>query len=323
MIIKVSNKGYKVKPTKEQMAWEVVPTLKNNKGSNVVIPMLASLLEKGHSVILAEFKEIGNIDKKNIEKIELLALDVDSKETPITLHEMKALVFNKIGVLPCIEYRTFSDVNYTKFRLIYKFEEPITSEVYEELYKALKWKLGKYIDQQTGNPNRIWAGTNKPVQVNYDSVDFNFASIVKLITNYRKSLERKKVEVKKAIKGNNSNLNGKYIKKEYKKELCEMLKEEVDLKEFIEKHLGGDWKQRGDSWISKCVFPSHTGDRDSSSLSVKGKIYNCFSHCGTGDLFTAAEEIYRTKDFSLLVFNVANEYNIRINEEMLGDLKNE
>lgn len=327
MIVKVSNKGYKVKPDTKMMAWEVTPSLKNSKGVNITIPSLANYIEKGFSVVLAEFNEVGNIDKSNIKQIELIAMDIDSKENPINMLDMKSLVFNKIGIIPCIEYRTFSDTNFTKFRLIYKLEQPITYEVYEELYKALKWKLGKYIDTQTSNPNRIWAGTNKTVQINYDSVDFGFSKIVKLINSYRKAEERKKekkkVEFKKATIGNNSDLHGKYIRKEYKQEVSDMLREYIELKEYIEKHFGGDFKPTSKGYKSRCCLPHHTGDRSGENLTITGKTYRCWSCCGGGDLYSVARMVCNTEDFSLLSFELAKEYNVVIDEKMLGVLRNE
>lgn len=315
MIVKISNKGYKVKPNKDDMI-SITWNIKQSRGVEVTIPSLAHYIEKGHSVILADFKERGNINKDNIQSIELLALDID--DCGVNMLDMKAIIFKKLGITPVIEYRTFSDVDLTKFRLIYKLENPINHEVYEKLYKAIKWKLGKYIDNQTSNANRIWAGTNKSVQVNSESKDISIKLILDLIKNNEKAERRRKVQITREITQGSNETGGKYIKSEYKREIKEMLKENINLKDYIQKHFGGNFDSRGKS---TCCLPTHTGDGSGKNLSIKGKMYTCFSCCGSGDLFTIAELVYNTNDFSLLCFNIAEEYGIKIDDDMLGNLK--
>lgn len=323
MKIKISNKGYAVKPSGEEIG-KITNEMKFNNHVELNFEQLRRYLSKGYSVLLAQFKEKGSIKLENIEQIECLALDIDSKENPITLMEMESLVYKKIGILPIIKYRTFSDVDFTRFRLIYKFEEAIDAESYQLLYKAIRWKLGKFIDNQTINPNRIWAGTNKEVALNDLYIEFKTSEMIKLINNYMKAEKRKKqnVKVNKAIIGSNQNLEG-FIKTQYKQEVKELLKSNIDLKEYIERHYGGYWKRKGDSWVSKCCLPHHAGDRSGESLSIKGDMYNCFSHCGGGDLFTVAKMVYNTNDFSEIVFNLAKEYSIYINDEYIGGFRNE
>lgn len=325
MKIKISNKGYSGKPDIKEMA-KITNDMKYNQCVEVNFEQLRMYLSKGYSVLLASFKEKGNIHIDNIEQIECLALDIDSKENPINMFEMESLVYKKIGIIPIIKYPTFSDKNLTRFRLIYKFEEPIDAESYKLLYSALKWKLGKYIDNQTVNPNRIWAGTNKKVELNELFVEFKTNNMIRLINKYNESLKRKqkkqKTLFKKAVIDNSQNLKG-FIKSDYKDEVKGLLKSNIDLKEYIEKHYGGNWKRKGSSWISKCCLPHHAGDRSGDSLSVKGTMYNCFSHCGGGDLFTIAKMVYNTNDFSEIVFNLAKEYSIHINREYIGVFKNE
>lgn len=323
MKIKISNKGYETKPSGEEIG-KITNEMKYSNHVEVGFEQLRKYLSLGYSVLLAEFKEKGNIKLENIEQIECLALDIDSKDNPITLLDMESLVYKKIGIMPIIKYRTFSDTDFTRFRLIYKFEEPIDAESYKLLYSAIRWKLGKYIDNQTVNPNRIWAGTNKEVDLNDLYIEFKTNDMIKLINNYLKAEKRKKKSkpVNKAIIDKSQKLEG-FIKTQHKQEVKELLKGNIDLKEYIEKHFGGSWKKKGDSWISKCCLPHHAGDRSGESLSIKGEMYNCFSHCGGGDLFTVATMVYNTSDFSEIVFNLAKEYSIHIDKEYIGGFKNE
>lgn len=323
MKIKISNRGYETKPSSEEIG-KITNEMKYSNHVEVGFEQLRKYLSLGYSVLLAEFKEKGNIKLENIEQIECLALDIDSKDNPITLLDMESLVYKKLGIMPIIKYRTFSDTDFTRFRLIYKFEEPIDAESYKLLYSAIRWKLGKYIDNQTVNPNRIWAGTNKEVDLNDLYIEFKTNDMIKLINNYLKAEKRKKKSkpVNKAIIDNSQKLEG-FIKTQYKQEIKELLKSNIDLKEYIEKHFGGSWKRKGDSWISRCCLPHHAGDRSGESLSIKGEMYNCFSHCGGGDLFTVATMVYNTSDFSEIVFNLAKEYSIHINKEYIRGFKNE
>lgn len=323
MKIKISNRGYETKPSGEEIG-KITNEMKYSNHVEVGFEQLRKYLSLGYSVLLAEFKEKGNIKSENIEQIECLALDIDSKDNPITLLDMESLVYKKLGIMPIIKYRTFSDTDFTRFRLIYKFEEPIDAESYKLLYSAIRWKLGKYIDNQAVNPNRIWAGTNKEVDLNDLYIEFKTNDMIKLINNYLKAEKRKKKSkpVNKAIIDSSQKLEG-FIKTQYKQEVKELLKSNIDLKEYIEKHFGGSWKRKGDSWISRCCLPHHAGDRSGESLSIKGEMYNCFSHCGGGDLFTIATMVYNTSDFSEIVFNLAKEYSIHIDKEYIGGFKNE
>lgn len=322
MKIKISNRGYETKPSGEEIG-KITNEMKYSNHVEVGFEQLRKYLSLGYSVLLAEFKEKGNIKLENIEQIECLALDIDSKDNPITLLDMESLVYKKLGIMPIIKYRTFSDTDFTRFRLIYKFEEPIDAESYKLLYSAIRWKLGKYIDNQTVNPNRIWAGTNKEVDLNDLYIEFKINDMIKLINNYLKAEKRKKKSkpVNKAMIDSSQKLEG-FIKTQHKQGVKELLKSNIDLKEYIEKHFGGSWKKKGDSWISKCCLPHHAGDRSGESLSIKGEMYNCFSHCGGGDLFTIAATVYNTSDFSEIVFNLAKEYSIHIDKEYIGGFKN-
>ncbi len=326
MKIKISPKGYKVKPDGKEIG-NMTIAMKKQGNKNVTYEQLADYLQKGHAVILAEFKESCNdIKEESIKKIECIALDIDSKENKITMHDMTKELYEKLGIYPIIQYATFSDTDYTRFRLIYKLEQAIDVETYKLLYKALQWKYNKYLDQATSNANRIWQGTNKKVYYSEQNLEIKTSTIIKLITSYEKSLKRKQNKIKKIkveeYRGNLENINA-FIKKEYKEIAREYIVQNIDLKEFIEKHFGGDFKNKNGNWVSYCPLPHHTGDRtNTTAFSIKdNKFYKCFTHCGCGNVITLAKMVYNTNDSSEVIFSLAKEYNLNIPEEWIRRIK--
>lgn len=160
--IKISKKAYKKKPDADDIK-EITWHMKNSECKSVNYKELAIILEQGYSVLLADFKELGNIKEDNIQSLSCIALDIDSKENKITMFEMISKINSALSFYPILSYCTFSDKEFTKFRLIYRLENAVDVEIYRRLYLALQWKFKKYLDPATKNANRIWAGTNKSV----------------------------------------------------------------------------------------------------------------------------------------------------------------
>lgn len=319
--IKVSQKGYKIKPTATDMI-DITMGMKNYPCIYVDYREIKEYLKRGHSVLLAEFQEDSkDIFESSINCLECIALDVDSKENEITLFEMVALVNKKLGVYPVIEYPTFSDTNYTKFRLIYRLESPIDVETYKLLYKALQWKFNKYLDQATSNANRIWAGTNKEVTYRENDIPISCTLIVKLINAYQSKLKRDNKAKQKVIEKGYTQYDGEdYIKPQYKEECLNRLISSISLKDFIQKHLGGEFKYMNGNYIGRCVL--HGGDNKGALVINDEKgIYTCFTHCGTGNLISVAKKVYGITNFSKVAFMLAQEYNLSIPEEWIRRVK--
>lgn len=323
--IKHSKLAYKEKPTSEDMR-KISYDIKNMNSVKIDYKILGEVLEIGHSVLLAKYKNNSeSILEENIEFLECIALDIDSKENKITLFEMQALIFKKFGVLPVLAYQTFSDVDFTKFRLIYRFEQAVDVEVYRKFYEALQWKLKKYLDQATKNANRIWAGTNKKVIYNEKDIAFNFPILIKLINSHKAALERKnKKTIIKKQEGYIEFKDEDYIKPEYKEEVLKYIIDNTDLLAFIQKHFGGNFKEKTNQYISSCCLPCHKGDRSNKEAFVifkNSKTYRCFSHCGTGNIFTIAKIVYGIDNFSQLAFKLADEFGIVIDESCIRRIK--
>ena len=321
MKIKISPKGYKIKPDGKEIGSMTI-AMKKQGNKNVTYEQLAEYLQKGHAVILAEFKESCNdIKEESIKRIECIALDIDSKENKITMHDMTKELYEKLGIYPIIQYATFSDTDYTRFRLIYKLEQAIDVETYKLLYKALQWKYNKYLDQATSNANRIWQGTNKKVYYSEQNLEIKTSTIIKLITAYEKSLKRKQNKKAEKIKEGYTKYDGKdYIRPEYKKQCCDSILESISLVDFIEKHFGGDFRLINGNYVGRCVL--HGGDNKNALVINESKhIYTCFTHCGTGNLYTLAKMVYKEENFSALSFLLADEYNLKINEEWIRRIK--
>ncbi|WBK39628.1 hypothetical protein CB452P1_000044 [Clostridium phage CB452P1] len=317
--IKVSEKAYKEKPTPEDMKHIFYSYLKDSSNKEVTYEELAVLLEQGHSVTLADYKTgCNSIKEEYIQSISCIALDVDGKENKINIHEMVGLIYKKFGMLPIIKYCTFSDTDNTRFRLIYRFEDKIDIEVYKSFYIALQWKLNKYIDQQTKNANRSWAGTNKKVEYCDNDIPFSFAIIVKLIHAYNSKLKREAEKNKIEFKGkcNNEFTTESYIKTEYKEDVIKFLIQNIDLRDFITSHFSWKYKRNGDNLVGPCFF--HGGDNQ-GALVVSKTIYTCFTRCGTGNVITAARKAYGIEHFSTVAFRLCQEYNLTIPEEFIKE----
>lgn len=320
MRIKISSKGYKEKPGADEIK-KITWQMKNSECKSVSFQSLSKYIANGHSVLLAEFKELGNINEDNIISLSCIALDIDSKENEITMYEMISKINNLLNVYPVISYCTFSDKNYTKFRLIYELEHKVDVETYRMLYLALQWKFKKYLDPATKNANRIWAGTNKSVHFNEQAQPISFRTMIKLIKAYDSSVKRKANKEAKALKQkyNNQNIsnnfsNTSYIKPEYKKDVLNLLIDNIDLREFIPKHLGGSYKRNGEALTGACVL--HGGDNETALVINKNR-YTCFTHCGCGNIITAARKIYNIENFSEVAFKLLDEHNLNIPESYI------
>lgn len=316
MKIKITTSAFQNKPGPEQMkkvCWE----LKNNASVETDFLNLKKIIEEGHSFILAEFKKRGNISCENIRCIEAIALDIDSKEHEISMHEMIDYVYKKIGVIPVLYYRTFSDQNCTKFRLIYKCEA-VDAEAYKAIYEALAWKF-KYIDKQAKNPNRIWAGTNKEVFYNAEANTFDFEKMVQITQKYKRHKNRiAKEEERKRKIFDSIKYENKKVEISDIRELSDYIIENISLIDYIKKHFGGNFKKVNGGWQGACSL--HGGD-NASALFVGSRIYTCYTHCGTGNVITLAKIVYNTDNFVEAVLNLIKEYNLECNliEERYGE----
>lgn len=324
MKIKVSTIGYKNKPSANDIG-KITNEFKYGNDKEVNYKELAELIKNGHSVLLADFKNnCCSIKEEFINHLECIALDIDSKENKITMYEMITLIYKKFGIYPVIEYCTFSDVDYSKFRLIYRLEDKVDVETYKTLYRALQWKFNKYLDPATKNANRIWAGTNKEVHYRENDRPITFQLLIKLIGAYENKLKRDaKRKEKEMVKYKNTDniytfSNKSYIKPEYKKEISDYLIDNISLIDFIRKYFGGYFKKNGNNWVGACSL--HGGD-NKTSLVVSDRIYTCFTHCGTGNLFTLAKKVYREDNFSNLVFKLASDYNLIIPKEYIREVE--
>lgn len=315
MKIKVSEKAYKTKPSTNDLKEITCHFHKDISTKELNYKQMSELIRSGHSCIFAEFKRgSNNIKSKNITSIDCIALDIDSKENPITMYEMIAIIYKKIGAYPTINYRTFSDVNYTRFRLIYALEFPIDIEVYKQFYKALQWKF-KQLDQQTGNTNRIWAGTNKKVEYNPGANEITFANMLKLLSAYDSAMKRKEKKTIKIKVNEYKEINQEcYIHSDYKEEVINMLIKNINLVDFITKEFGGSFKRNGDSFIGKCCL--HDGDNP-TALKISKDIYTCFTKCGTGNIITVARKSWNIDNFSEIALKLAKMYNLEIQEKYL------
>lgn len=318
MKIKYTTTGYKVKPNERQFSM-ITNELKNAAPKEIDFKELCKIIRCGKSFILANFLDgAKGITKDLIKDIPAIGLDIDSKENPIKLHDLVLNIKEKFNVLPVIAYRTFSDINDTRFRLIYQFEEAITEQEYQLVYKGFMAVYGQYLDGQTCNCNRAWAGTNKKVFLfSKDNVITN--EIKENIKSLVKKKEDKKFNIKNSnpIKFDNEILNRVYIKGEYKDQICDIICNSIDIKEFIIDKFGGNFNERNNRAVGCCSL--HGGDNQ-GALVIYGdtNTFRCYTHCGSGNVVTVAHKAYNTNDFSSIVFQLINDYGISIPSESIG-----
>lgn len=322
LYIKKSQQGYNEKPSSNEIM-KISFFLKSNDSTIISYNGLKDIIEEGYSFTIGKYKRGSNsINEIDIEYIEAIALDIDSKVNEINMFEMQSLLYKKLGVIPIISYPTFSDENLTKFRLIYRFENPVDTETYRKFYEALCWKFKKYLDVATKNPNRIWAGTNKKVFYNEKDLPIKLPHIIKIINAHSRAeqYKNKKVKIEK-IKSYKKFENEDYIKTEYKEEVINLIINSIDLKNFITEKLGGNFREKGNKYTSYCPLDSHGGDRTNKDAFVIFKdtnTYRCFTHCGTGNIFTVAKMVYKIDNFSQLALKLAEEYGVGIKEEYIA-----
>lgn len=315
LYIKYSKTAYKEKPTINDM-YKITYDLKSYDSTIISYKDLKTILEEGHSILLAKFKRGSkSIMEEDIEYINCIALDIDSKVNKINLYEMQTLIYKKLGIMPIISYPTFSDTDLTKFRLIYRFVNPVDVETFRLFYEAISWKFKKYIDLATKNANRIWAGTNKTVNYFEKDLPITLPTILKLINAYsiaRNKEQKKDIIVKKNTYEEYKDLD--YIKSEYKEEVIRLIIDNIKLIDFIKDKFGGNFKEISNRYIGKCCL--HGGD-NKNALVITGKTYRCYTKCGTGNIFTVAKQFYGINNFSQLAFKLANDYGISIPEEYI------
>lgn len=316
--IKCTKKGYTKKVSRDEYMQQTKDLKRCDSDILVTREKLAQLLQKGYAVILAEFNKYNSINIDNIKGVQLLALDVD-EATKITMKNMIKKIEEELNITPVIAYCTFSDVDNTRFRLIYRLTKRLTSKAYTDMYREFIKRYGEYIDHQPINPNRIWQGTNKKVYVNNQDKPIN----EDLIKEFINSTRQKNVQVVsykpkniKRIEFNNDILNKIYIDPGYKKEIVDIIQNSINIYDFIKDNFGGSFVQRGSRWVGCC--PLHSGDNKTAfSIFINTNTYSCFTHCGTGNVITLAYKLYNTNDFSSVVLQLIQDYNISIPEKAI------
>lgn len=308
MLFKRDIISYKTKAKSEEIA-KIQTRLKNMNQIQLTIEELKNTIERGSSFYLAQFKENGSVSLDNTLGTEYIALDIDNKEHVVFLEDAIELVKSNFNSTPVIAYFTFSSTaSMPKFRLIYKLDKFITPDEFRRLYNVLILTINKdheIIDNQTTNCNRLWSGTNKTTIVYDDSIALN---VDEVISKLPKTSEKKKAP--KIDKDTSSFKYGNYYIKD-KKAMMEQLKNEIDIKNYLETHFGVRIKN------NRCACPIHGGD-NKSALAIYNDTCHCFTHCGTMNIVTLAREYYHINDFNEVALRLIQEHNIMINENSIG-----
>ena len=309
MLFKRDAIRYKQKPNSSDIA-NIQMRLKNMNQIQLTIDELKNTIERGSSFYLAQFKENGSVSIDNTLGTEYIGIDCDNKEQIITLEEVIDLIKSEFNATPILSYFTFSSTKeLQKYRLIYQLDRFIDAANFKKLYNSLILTLNKkyeIIDVQASNCNRLWSGTNKAATVYDDSIPFNTSEIISRLPK----ISEKKKAPKKDIDTSCYNFKGMYINKQYTKYITQKLKDEIDIKDYLETHFNVQFKN------NRCACPVHNGN-NKSAFTVYNNTCHCFTRCGSLDIIDLAKEYYHINDFNEIVFRLLDEYRIPIDEKAI------
>lgn len=309
MFFKADKIQYKQKPKSEDIA-RIQARLKNMPQIELTIDELARTIARGSSFYLCQFKENGKLSIDNVSGSSYIGIDIDNKEHITTLEEAIELTKTEFQALPLLSYHTFSSSSdVPKFRIIYELDKFIDATDFRKLYNSLILTINKdheVIDSQASNINRLWSGTNKKVTVYENSIPFSTSEV---ISRLPKVSEKKKAP-KKDIDTSSYKYSNRYYIKD-KKTIMNQLKNEIDIKDYLETHFNVQIKN------NRCACPIH-GGTNKRAFAVYNDTVHCFTHCGTMNIISLAREYYKIQDFDEVAFRLIEEYDIDINENLLG-----
>lgn len=336
MRVKISNKGFKEKPVNYYGI--LTNEFKNKSPVDIEPKKLIELISKGHSFILANFKDgAKGIADDDVKDMSYICLDIDwkydePKEGKIAINrkDFINLVYDFYGIKPIIDYLTFSarkeELN---FRVIYKFESPVSIKEYKLIYEAFNDVFEVYLDTVTTDVCRRWNGTK--FKANYNSEgetlvitnDLKNNIIAKLRAAKEKELQEQQQRKKnfkhkqiERIDFNNRILNELRIKSDYsiRCEIANIINTEINILDFIKDKFGGSFKYNGKHLQGAC--PIH-GGKNPKALTIYEETNSCCcrTKCNKSMYVINLGYIaYKTNDFSSLVFALMQDYNIEIPE---------
>lgn len=314
MIIKRDNVRYKFKPNKEEIS-KIQNRLKTIDTVFMNLEVLKETVETGRAFILAEFKEGTKSTKADdVLFTDLVALDIDNKngnviypiDKQMKLEPFIKLIYEEYGAIPLLSYYSFShSEECIKFRLIYQLDKALNPELYKKFYNSLILFLNKDnpIIDTTSNINRLWLGTNKKVTT-YNPIPFNTTDVISKLPI---------VKSKKRYFRDTDTSDYRYAKFyiKNKDKICKQLVEEIDIKDYILTHFGGDFKN------NRGACPIHRGDNKSAFV-IYDNTCHCFTKCGTMNVISLAREYYHINDFNEIAMRLLSEYNIDIEMNDIG-----
>ena len=308
-LIKRDTISYKFKPSKEEIG-KIQNRLKTVAPVEATLETLKETIERGSSFILAEFKE-GTISTK-VEDVlctDMVALDIDNKDGNVIypidkqtlLEPFIKLIHEEYGAMPLLSYYSFShNEECNKFRLIYKLDKDLNPEQYKKFYNSLILFLNKDkpVIDTTSNINRLWHGTNSKVTT-YDPIPFNTGDIISRLPKVNNRKKRyfdiePPYDFKDFIILNN-----------YKEEICNIILEQIDIKDFILTHFGGEYRN------NRGCCPIHRGDNKTAFV-IYDNTCHCFTRCGTYNVISLAKEYYHINDFDEIALRLIREYDLSI-----------
>ena len=309
MYFKRDTVKYTIKPASTDIAGIQI-RLKNMDQVEFSLEELIKTIEQGSSFYLCEFKENKSVAISNVLGTSMLAVDIDNKEHITTLEEVLELIRTNFNSTPMLSYHTFSSSkDIPKFRIIYKLNRFVVPEEFKKVYNMLILTINKeyeVIDNQASNINRLWAGSNKKVIVYDNQTPLNADEIISRIP--------KAPERKKAPKIIDNPSNYKHSDKFYLKNhrlVAQQLIDEIDIRDFLETHWGVRIEK------NRCCCPIHGSD-NKTSLAIYDTTVHCYTSCGTMNIINLAREYWKIHDFEEIAFRLIEEYDLDINENLLG-----
>ena len=129
----------------------------SEKMTEITIEELANCVgNKGQTFTPAIFDGARNIN--NVKEIQLIALDFDNKEDKIVSFRDVVERSERLGLDIAFAYETFSSRNCSKFRIVFKYFEPIINKDFFKIIMNIFLEIFPEADRATKDSSRIFFG---------------------------------------------------------------------------------------------------------------------------------------------------------------------
>lgn len=333
--INIDSQGFKQKPVENKDLNFITGRIRSKEPIEITLEQLCNYIGRGHTFISGCVIDtsIKKLNAENTQNYAFFGLDIDNKGFQVSPKQMIDEVKAKLGedVEPTIYYETFtSTAEHKRFRLLYFFENPITThQEFKSMYNRLKILFPDCIDQATSNANRLWFGTDKPhtvrINPNFKLLGQDFFNRLEEIIPLDKGGG---IARKQAISYADCNLE--QVDDVYKHvwfksdentiyELAEYIKDSVPIESYVEM-MGANLVDHGDYY--NCACPFHQGDNSTAFVIYKASNSAfCFSkQCVAGDVINLCK-VFEDKTYFEAIKTLLNRFKLSVPIHMIDEQK--